>query len=80
MNYHIEHHMFPMVPYHRLPELHARIKDDLPKPNSSIWQAYREVIPVLRRQLADEEFYLTRALPDTAKPYRPALHGQAAEA
>ena len=22
MNYHIEHHMFPMVPYHPLPELH----------------------------------------------------------
>ena len=22
MNYHVEHHMFPMVPYHALPELH----------------------------------------------------------
>jgi fatty acid desaturase len=22
MNYHVEHHMFPMVPYYRLPELH----------------------------------------------------------
>ena len=27
MNYHIEHHMFPMVPFHRLPALHAAIKD-----------------------------------------------------
>ena len=26
MNYHVEHHMFPMVPYYRLPELHEEIK------------------------------------------------------
>ena len=30
MNYHIEHHMFPMVPYHALPRLHELIKHDLP--------------------------------------------------
>ena len=29
MNYHVEHHMFPMVPFHRLPELHEQIKGDL---------------------------------------------------
>ena len=23
MNYHLEHHMFPLVPYHALPKLHA---------------------------------------------------------
>ena len=28
MNYHVEHHMFPMVPYHRLAELHEEIKHD----------------------------------------------------
>jgi fatty acid desaturase len=33
MNYHIEHHMFPLVPYHALPKLHELIKDDLPEPN-----------------------------------------------
>lgn len=70
MNYHVEHHMFPMVPYHRLPDLHARIKDDCPPANPSIWHAYREIVPVLMRQLAYEDFFLTRALPDTAAPYR----------
>ena len=35
MNYHIEHHMFPMVPYHALPQLHELIKHDLPEPNPS---------------------------------------------
>jgi fatty acid desaturase len=74
MNYHVEHHMFPMVPFHRLPELHDLIKHDLPAPNTSIWQAYRELIPVLFRQLAREDHFLIRYLPETAKPYRVDFH------
>lgn len=74
MNYHIEHHMFPMVPHHRLPELHEKIKHDLPAPNTSILQAYRQVIPVLLRQLRHEDHFLKRDLPPTAKPYRKDLH------
>ena len=77
MNYHVEHHMFPMVPYHRLPDLHARIKDDLPRPNRSIGEAYREVLPVLKRQLAYEDFFLKRDLPPTAKPYKEKFHATA---
>ena len=77
MNYHVEHHMYPMVPYHRLPELHEMIKDDLPTPNSSIWQAYKEALPVLKRQLAYEDFFLKRDLPPTAKPYREEFHRDA---
>jgi len=48
MNYHLEHHMFPAVPYYRLPELHRLIADDLPKPAPSMWAAYREVFPKLK--------------------------------
>lgn len=77
MNYHVEHHMYPMVPYHRLPELHEMIRDDLPTPNSSIWQAYKEALPVLKRQLAYEDFFLKRDLPPTAKPYREEFHRDA---
>ena len=74
MNYHVEHHMFPMVPYHALPRLHALIKHDLPAANPSIWQAYREVWPVLIRQLRFEDHYLERALPASARPYRAEFH------
>ncbi|MCU0800813.1 MAG: fatty acid desaturase family protein [Rhodobacteraceae bacterium] len=74
MNYHIEHHMFPMVPYHALPRLHALIKDDLPPPSPSIWAGYREMWPALRRQLANENYFVTRRLPPTARPYREDLH------
>jgi len=77
MNYHIEHHMFPMVPYHRLPELHARIRNDLPEPNTSIWQAYRQVWPVLVRQLHNEDTFLRRDLPASARPYRMDFHADA---
>jgi fatty acid desaturase len=78
MNYHVEHHMFPMVPYHALPKLHEMIKKDLPAPTTSFWAAYREMLPVWRRQMRGEDIYLVRELPPTAKPYRPELHGQPA--
>ncbi|MGN6550005.1 MAG: fatty acid desaturase family protein [Pararhizobium sp.] len=74
MNYHIEHHMFPMVPYHALPRLHALIKGDLPAPNTSILDAYREMWPAIRRQLRYEDYFLKRELPPTAKPYQPGCH------
>ncbi|HEX4297743.1 MAG TPA: fatty acid desaturase family protein [Devosia sp.] len=74
MNYHVEHHMFPMIPYHALPRLHALIKHDLPPPNRSILDGYREMVPAFLRQLRYEDYYLRRELPPTAKPYRDELH------
>jgi fatty acid desaturase len=69
MNYHVEHHMFPMVPYHALPRLHELIKHDLPAANPSMWHAYKEMIPVLIRQLRNENYFLKRELPPSARPY-----------
>jgi fatty acid desaturase len=77
MNYHIEHHMFPMVPYHALPRLHEMLKHDLPKPTKSIWAGYKEIFPAWKRQLRGEDYFLVRELPKTAKPYRPEFHGAA---
>jgi fatty acid desaturase len=77
MNYHVEHHMFPMVPYYNLPRLHEIIKHDLPLPSPSMWAAYREMWPALKRQLAYEDYFLRRELPPTAKPYREDFHVEA---
>ncbi len=77
MNYHVEHHMFPMVPYHRLPALHERIKHDLPTPNRSIAEAFSEMWPALKRQLKNEDYFLKRDLPSTAQPYRDDYHSAA---
>ena len=80
MNYHVEHHMFPMVPYHQLPALHERMKADTPVPYLSTWAAYREIIPALLKQVKDPEWFVKRELPGSAKPYRPDLHGEILQA
>ncbi len=71
MNYHVEHHMFPMVPYHALPDLHREMLKDCPKPYSSFFDAYREIIPALIHQLRDPAFFVHRSLPSTARPAQP---------
>ncbi|MFV0458661.1 MAG: fatty acid desaturase family protein [Actinomycetales bacterium] len=77
MNYHVEHHMFPMVPYHRLPELHEEIKHDLAPAYPGIIAAYREIIPAILRQLRDETYYIRRELPEGAAPYHSMDDGRA---
>ena len=77
MNYHVEHHMFPMVPYHQLPALHAAIRHDLPAPNRSIAEGFAEMWPALKRQLRYEDFFLLRELPASARPYREDFHSAA---
>jgi fatty acid desaturase len=77
MNYHLEHHMFPMVPYHRLPELHDEIKHDLPPAYPSIWAAYKEIVPAVIRQLRDQTYYIRRELPARAAPFHPLADGRA---
>ena len=63
MNYHIEHHMFPLVPYYNLPALHQEIKEDLPAPSPSIFAAYKEMLPILWQQLKGREVFVERTLP-----------------
>ncbi|MFK8024587.1 MAG: fatty acid desaturase [Ilumatobacter sp.] len=53
MNYHVEHHIFPTVPYYRLPALHAEIADALPPPTPNMLSAYAEIFGSLRRQRRD---------------------------
>ena len=74
MNYHIEHHMFPMVPYHALPALHQEIKHDLPPPNTSLWDGYKEMMAAVMKQRTDPTYAVRKTLPPTAKPYKEHLH------
>jgi fatty acid desaturase len=63
MNYHVEHHMFPMVPYHALPALHEEVKAYTPLPYPSTWAAYKEFVPTLIRQLRNPEIWAAREIP-----------------
>jgi fatty acid desaturase len=79
MNYHIEHHLFPLVPYHALPRLHEAVKADCPPAYPSTIAAYGEIIPTLWRQLKEPSYYARRELPPTARsaPPRNAMAAQA---
>ena len=68
MNYHIEHHMFPLVPYYNLPKLHEEIKKDLPAPNKSICSAYAEMLPVIWKQLQGKEVFIERNTAQSEPP------------
>jgi Na(+)-translocating NADH:ubiquinone oxidoreductase F subunit len=66
MNYHVEHHMFPLVPYHAQAKLHELVKHDCPKPYNGVIETYREIIPALLHQVKDPTYYVERILPETA--------------
>ncbi len=64
MNFHLEHHMYPMVPFHALKALHEEIKADCPPAYHSTVEVYRrELIPTLRAQLRDPSVYVHRIVP-----------------
>ena len=66
MNYHIEHHLFPMVPFHALPGLHDRIEGNLPRTYTGLVDAFKEIVPTLIRQSRDADYFVLRELPATA--------------
>ena len=67
MNYHVEHHMFPLVPYHTLPALHQAVKDDCPTPYPSILTAWKEILPTIFKQVKDPTYHVKRKLPAPSK-------------
>jgi MocE subfamily Rieske [2Fe-2S] domain protein len=64
MGYHVEHHMFPLVPYHALSRLHAAVRDDCPTPYPSLLAAWREILPTLLRQVKEPSYHVKRRLPE----------------
>ena len=49
---HIEHHLYPMVPFHALPKLAEAVQDQLPEPDPGFLRTNWEVFVVtLRRSL-----------------------------
>jgi MocE subfamily Rieske [2Fe-2S] domain protein len=80
MNYHVEHHMFPLVPYHQLPRLHALVKDDCPQPYPGLLNAWREILPAILRQVKDPAWHVKRRLPPPKARLDEARHTSGAQA
>lgn len=58
LNYHVEHHLYPQVPGHRLQELHHALKERLEQHHVAIHSSYlRVLIAALKRgpQIIDED-------------------------
>ncbi len=52
MENHVEHHLYPQVPFYSLPALHEAIKDQLPEPDPGFWRTSLEALSVaIRRTL-----------------------------
>ena len=79
MNYHVEHHMFPLVPYHALPRLHALIRDDCPEPYTSLFAAWCEIVPTILRQVKDPAYHVKRRLPPPKHRKAAQIHASDAE-
>ena len=68
MNYHLEHHLFPDVPYYSLPALHAELRPYLPEPSPSCLNAYNEIFTILRKQKSNPQAEITtRKIPTIAQ-------------
>ena len=63
MEYHLTHHMFPTVPSYNLDKLHHHIKDQLPRTNEGLIDAYKEIIPAIMKQSKDEDYFLKKEIP-----------------
>jgi Na+-transporting NADH:ubiquinone oxidoreductase subunit F len=74
MNYHVEHHMFPLVPYHAVPRLHELIKDDCPEPYPSLWSCWKEIPKTLLKQVKDPAYHVKRILPAPPEGEREKPH------
>jgi len=63
MQYHLEHHLYPNVPYYHLPALHEAIKDKCPPAYNGLWPVFAEMLPVLWRQRIDPAYHIDRPVP-----------------
>ncbi len=63
MEYHIEHHMFPMVPSYNLKKLRKEIDNQLPQPFNGLIDFYIKVLPFLIKLAFDLDSYYKPKLP-----------------
>jgi hypothetical protein len=52
-------------------QLHAEVKSDTPRPYGGFWEAYREIISALIRQVRDPSYFVKCELPPNAGWFGP---------
>ena len=56
--------MFPTVPSYNLDKLHQHIKDQLPQTNDGLIEAYKEILPAIRKQTEDSSYFFKKEVPE----------------
>ncbi|HEY5647480.1 MAG TPA: fatty acid desaturase, partial [Pseudomonadales bacterium] len=63
MQYHLEHHMYPAVPFFNLPKLRSLIAHDLPPAPHGLLATWREMLEIRQRALNDPAYRFIPAVP-----------------
>jgi fatty acid desaturase len=63
MQYHLEHHMYPAVPFYNLPRLRETIAHDLPSAPHGLLATWKEILPIMLRQKKDPTYVYVPQLP-----------------
>ena len=50
MNNHVEHHLYPQVPFYSLPALHEAVADQTPPPDPGFWRTNLDLLRVVIRR------------------------------
>ncbi len=66
MNYHLEHHLYPAVPYYHLPRLYKALAPQCPPAYQGFLSVFIEMIPVLLKQRHQPDYYIVRRIPDAS--------------
>ncbi|MDX2227577.1 MAG: fatty acid desaturase [Verrucomicrobiae bacterium] len=67
MNYHVEHHMYPAVPCYNLPRLRAAMEPSLPRATVGLYETWKEILGILKRQKAEPGYYHVPRIPDASR-------------
>jgi fatty acid desaturase len=65
MQYHIEHHMFPAVPFYNLPKLRKAIQHDLPPAPHGLVATWKHILEIHQQQTADPRYAFIPLLPSS---------------
>ncbi|MCE9615888.1 MAG: fatty acid desaturase [Lentisphaerae bacterium] len=65
MQYHIEHHMYPLVPFYNLPKLHEAVKHDMPPAPHGLRETWRQMLEIHRRTQTDPTYCYMPVLPSS---------------
>ncbi|MDZ4744198.1 MAG: fatty acid desaturase [Verrucomicrobiota bacterium] len=65
MQYHIEHHMYPGVPFYNLPKLRKAIEHDLPPAPHGLWATWQGILDIHKKTKTDPSYQFIPRLPQS---------------